>query len=34
MVKSPARNSVEGSPKCFLNRDKAAGETVSDIPMS
>ena len=33
-VKSPARNSDEGSPKCFLNRARAVGETVSDTPIS
>jgi hypothetical protein len=34
MVKSPAWNSVEGSPKCFLNRARAAGNDVSATPMS
>ena len=34
MVKSPAWNSEEGSPKCFLKRLRAVGETVSETPMS
>lgn len=34
IVKSPAWNSEEGSPKCFLNRESAEGEEVSATPMS
>ena len=33
-VKSPAWNSVEVSPKCFMNREAATLETVSETPMS
>jgi len=34
MLKSPAWNSEEGSPKCFLNLERADGEDVSATPIS
>ena len=33
-MKSPAWNSEEGSPKCFLNLERADGEDVSATPIS